>query len=72
MARCIVSYLATDGIRHSVEVEAESLYEAAVLAVRTFKRHACSSTPPDPEGLKHLSKVARDGACAELRRPASA
>jgi len=26
MARCIVSYLDTEGLRHTVEVEAESLY----------------------------------------------
>lgn len=33
---CRVSYSDTRGIRHSVEVEAESLYEAAVLALRRF------------------------------------
>jgi hypothetical protein len=42
MASCIVSYLDTEGLRHSVEVDAESLYEAAVLAVRTFKQHDCA------------------------------
>ncbi len=36
MAVCIVSYLDTGGLRHAVEVEAGSLYEAAVLAMRTF------------------------------------
>src|ERR1044071_2765441 len=41
MASCVVSYLDTDGIRHTVEVEAETLYEAAVLALRTFKAHNC-------------------------------
>jgi hypothetical protein len=41
MAACIVSYLDSEGLRHTVEVEAESLYEAAVLAVRTFRQHAC-------------------------------
>lgn len=41
MAACIVSYLDVEGLRHSVEVEAETLYEAAVLAVRTFKQHHC-------------------------------
>jgi hypothetical protein len=29
------------GIRHSVEVQAESLYEAAVLAVHTLREHDC-------------------------------
>ena len=41
MAACIVSFVDIEGLRHSVEVEAETLYEAAVLAVRTFKQHHC-------------------------------
>jgi hypothetical protein len=41
VAICIVSYLDSEGLRHSVEVEAESLYEAAVLAIRTFRQHNC-------------------------------
>ncbi len=41
VAKCIVSYLDTDGLRHTVEVAAESLYEAAVLAICTFKEHDC-------------------------------
>jgi hypothetical protein len=42
MRPCIVSYLDTEGIRHTVEVEAESLYEAAVLAFTTFRAHECA------------------------------
>jgi hypothetical protein len=34
-------YLDTDGIRHSVEVEAGSLYEAAARAATTLKQHQC-------------------------------
>ncbi len=30
-----------EGIRHAVEVDAESLYEAATLAIHTFKAHEC-------------------------------
>jgi len=41
MAKCFVSYLDISGIRHQVEVEAESMYEAAALAVKTFKEHDC-------------------------------
>jgi hypothetical protein len=37
----MVSYLDTSGIRHSVEVDAQSLYEAAVLAIRVFREHDC-------------------------------
>ena len=42
VALCVVSYVDVDcGLRHSVEVQAESLYEAVVLAVRTFRSHDC-------------------------------
>ena len=34
---CTVSFRDVRGIRHGVEVEAESLYEAAVFAVRRFR-----------------------------------
>jgi hypothetical protein len=36
MATCIVSFVDMEGLRHAVEVEAESFYETAVVAVRTF------------------------------------
>jgi len=41
MATCIVSFVDLDGIRHSVEVEAESLYESAALAIRVLRQHNC-------------------------------
>lgn len=41
MAKCFVSYLDISGIRHQVEVDADSMYEAAVLAVKTFKENDC-------------------------------
>ncbi len=41
MALCIVSFVDWSGIRHSVEVEADGLFEAVVLAVKTFKQHDC-------------------------------
>jgi hypothetical protein len=37
---CAVSFMDTRGIRHSVEVEAESLYEAAVLGIRRLNDDA--------------------------------
>jgi len=49
MATCIVSYLDTEGLRHTVEVEAGSLFEAAALAVRTFRQHDC-----EPGALSEL------------------
>jgi len=41
VAKCIVSFVDFEGLRHSVEVEADSLYEAAILAIRTFRQHNC-------------------------------
>lgn len=41
MAACFVSYVDVEGLRHAVEVEADSLYEAVILAVRTFRQHHC-------------------------------
>ena len=41
MACCVVSYVDTEGLRHAVEVQADSLYEAAVLGIRTFRQHNC-------------------------------
>ncbi|HEY6247074.1 MAG TPA: hypothetical protein VIX17_24205 [Pyrinomonadaceae bacterium] len=41
MATCVVSYVDTSGIRHSVEVEADSMYEAAVLGIKVFRQHDC-------------------------------
>jgi len=34
---CAVSFADVRGVRHTVEVQAESLFEAAILGVRTFK-----------------------------------
>lgn len=34
---CAVSFADLRGIRHTVEVQAESLFEAAIFAVRTFR-----------------------------------
>jgi hypothetical protein len=39
--QCIVSFVDPDGLRHSVEVQAGSMYEAAALALRTFRHHKC-------------------------------
>jgi len=39
MALCNVSFLDPDGVRHAVEVQAEGMYEAAVLAIAAFRKH---------------------------------
>src|ERR1700682_1280358 len=42
MRLCVVSYLDASGIRHSVELQAESVFEPAVLAVKTLREHHCA------------------------------
>lgn len=49
MATCIVSFVDLDGVRHSVEVEAEGLYEASVLGLCAFRKHEL-----EPAGLTQL------------------
>ena len=57
MASCLVSYLDIEGLRHTVEVEAESLYEAAVLAIRTFRQHGCEPGPASQLEVEVRSSV---------------
>ncbi len=54
MAACIVSFVDLDGVRHSVEVEAEGLYEASVLGVCAFRKHDLQ-----PGGLTQLDVEVR-------------
>ena len=54
MAVCIVSFVDLDGVRHSVEVEAEGLYEALVLGLCAFRKHEL-----EPGGLTQLEVAAR-------------
>ena len=49
MALCIVSFVDLDGVRHSVEVEADGLYEASVLGLYAFRKQDL-----DPGGLTQL------------------
>jgi len=39
---CLVSFTDSDGLRHRTEVQAETLYEAAVLATQAFKEQDCA------------------------------
>lgn len=54
MATCIVSFVDLDGIRHSIEVEAEGLYEASVLGLCAFRKHEL-----EPGGLTELEVEVR-------------
>ena len=42
MKDCIVSFVDFGGIRHSVEVQADSMYEVAAVALEAFQQHDCS------------------------------
>lgn len=54
MAACTVSFVDLDGIRHSVEVQADGLYEAGVLGLSTFRKHDLN-----PGGLTELEVEVR-------------
>jgi hypothetical protein len=45
---CLVSFTDSEGIRHSVEVAASSLYEAAALAIGEFRRCGFMADAPGP------------------------
>ncbi len=45
---CLVSFTDTEGIQHTVEVSASSLYEAAALGVAEFKRSKLMDSQPGP------------------------
>ncbi len=42
---CTVSFQDSDGVRHSVDVGAATLYEAAVLALKAFREVNCGPGP---------------------------
>jgi len=48
MARCQVSYTDLDGLVHTVDVEAESLYEAVALATADFREDELNHSLPAP------------------------
>ena len=54
MATCVVSFVDLDGIRHSVEVNADGLYEAGVLGLCAFRKHDLQ-----PGGLTQLQVEVR-------------
>lgn len=41
MKQCVVSFVDFGGIRHAVEVQAGSMYEAAAAALENFHAHDC-------------------------------
>lgn len=57
-------FLASEGLEHAVEVDATSLYEAAVMALEEFRRCGFADSSFGP-GTRLTVKVksAGDGAC---------
>ena len=58
---CTVSFTSPDGIRHSVNVQAETLYEAVILAIPAFREHDCA-----PGAGSQLEVEARSPAVTHL------
>src|SRR5258706_8823786 len=63
---CTVSFTGPDGIRHSVNVQAETLYEAVVLAIRAFREHECApgagsqlEVEARSPGVTHIVSIAK-------------
>jgi hypothetical protein len=46
---CIVSFVDLDGVRYAVEVQADGLYEAAILGLSGFRKHEL-----EPSGITEL------------------
>ena len=68
MACCIVSYLDDSGVRHTVEVQAESLFQAVVLAVRTFRQHDCEPSDTRKLDVEIRSSVTHTVTLARVRQ----
>ena len=73
---CAVSFADVRGIRHTVEVQAESLFEAAILGVRTFRgdpwiEHVGPATVLDIEVREPAAKHAITMMQVERVRPRS-
>jgi hypothetical protein len=64
---CSVSFTDTEGISHSVDIAASSLFEAAVLAMAEFRRHGFADATCGP-GTKLTVKGASAGDVARGQR----
>ena len=60
MAFCRVTYRDIEGIEHSVEIEAESLYEAIAQAVKRFRHDDGWALSPPGRGSQFHVKVLKD------------
>jgi hypothetical protein len=60
VAFCRVTYRDIEGVEHSVEIEAESLYEAVAKAVNRFRRDDCWGMHPPGPGCQFQVKALKD------------
>jgi hypothetical protein len=61
-----VSFTDAEGLRHSVDVQASSLYEAVALAISVFREHDCALGPASQlevearsPGVKHSVSIGK-------------
>jgi hypothetical protein len=48
LSRCQVAFIDSDGVEHSIEVDAESPYEAVALAIAEFRAGEINIDAPGP------------------------
>src|ERR1700761_5845218 len=48
LSRCQVAFIDSDGVEHSIEIEAESLYEAVALSIAEFRGGEINIDTPGP------------------------
>jgi hypothetical protein len=48
LSRCQVAFIDSDGVEHSIEVDAESLYEAVAVAIAEFRAAEINIDVPGP------------------------
>lgn len=58
MKLCRVSFKDSEGIEHSIELQAKTLYEAVGLAIDRFRR--CEHVGYDPKGLHEFIVESRE------------
>ena len=57
-----------EGIRHAVSVQAETLYEAVALAVRSFREHDCAPGPASTMEIESRSPSVTHSRCDPEKR----
>jgi hypothetical protein len=66
LQQCLVSFTDSETIRHSVEVTASTLYEAAVLAIAQFRNCGFTANAPGP-GTRLTVTIKQPGTIHEVQ-----